>query len=299
MMTAISTTQKIVPSHLHNLFYSLSVFIVGFLATFITGCETSVTDTKIVLPHNEELVLQSLMEAGKPVETILVMRTLPPLQIWSLAEAIVPDAMGTIRSGEQTWSLKYTDSGLYTVEGFIPEPGKSYQIEVQWKNLSVTATTTIPEPPVIDSIVVERRPGSCFFDPDVPDTATFVTAFPHPEPNVVYRAASYGRSNFDDALYLLQPSYDVYRGSEADSTGKLGIQTLERCYGPEPGNLDTILVHVIGYEPAFYDYYNTKDNGSDDGPFGGDPTAIKWNVSGDGFGFFFGYALARQQVILE
>ncbi len=290
-MIAVNYTTRIVRQSIPML-----VLMVAFV---LNGCETSVTDTTIVLPYQEEIVVQGLITAGKPVENILIQRTLPPLQKWTIAEAEIRDAVATIRSGDRVWPLRYVQFGIYTVDSLIPEAGKTYQIEVQWKGKTVTATTVIPEVPVLDSITLKRDVGGCFTQYD---TAIVVYAHPHPEPNVVYRAATYGRSDFDrdTVLYLLQPSYQVFRGKDTDGTGKLSIEALYRCYFEQGPNAepDTVYVEVTGYEPAFYDYYNSKDNNGG-GPFEGDPSAIKWNVTGDGFGFFFGQAVIRQQVVLE
>lgn len=268
-------------------------------ATLLAGCETSVTDTTITLPYQEELVVQGMITAGRPVENILVTRTLPPLQVWSIDAAELKDADVVVRSGDRTWQLEYVSYGRYAAEDLVPEEGETYVIEARWKDLTVSGTTYVPVTPTIDSIVLRYRTGECF---GPTDTALVVVAYPAPKEGVVYRTLSYAYvgDGRDTTLYLLQPGYRVYRTKDTDGNGRLSIEALTRCYflDEERTEIDTVFVDVEGYEPAFYDYYTTKDN-NDGGPFEGDPAAVTWNVSGDGFGYFFGRAIARQRVILQ
>ena len=283
------------------LFSPLRSLCLAALASVVllAGCETSVTDTTIKLPYQEELVVQGMISAGRPVENILVTRTLPPLQVWSIDAAELKDAEVTVRSGERTWKLEYVSYGRYAAEDLVPEEGKTYEMEARWNGLTVKATTYVPFTPTVDSIVLRYRTGECF---GATDTALVVVTYPAPEEGVVYRALSYASvgEGRDSTLYLLQPGYRVYRTKDTDGDGQLSIEALTRCYfgEEERTEMDTIIVDVEGYEPAFYDYYTTKDN-NNRGPFEGDPTAITWNVSGDGFGYFFGRAIARQTVVLQ
>ncbi|MBD1208259.1 MAG: DUF4249 family protein [Ignavibacteria bacterium] len=133
--------------------------------TVITSCEQVVTN--ITLPHEERIVIEGLLEAGKPIDNIFITRTQPPLEETTPEKAYLQDAEVRIKVDNQIYTpevrfdtLRQSYYGapvvgngtpppakflpIYSVPGLRVQAGKTYQITVRWQGKTAQATATIP-----------------------------------------------------------------------------------------------------------------------------------------------------------
>ncbi|MFY7999705.1 MAG: DUF4249 family protein [Candidatus Kapaibacteriota bacterium] len=137
-----------------------------FLVNALSSCVQSVTN--IELPFDEKILIEGVLQAGKPLENISITKTYPPLTTrTSLSTLYLPDADVTLRVDGQSYkpqvrldSLQYSTSG-FTVGGqpqsiyYITTPkysfpqltataGKTYELTVQWNGKTAVGKATVP-----------------------------------------------------------------------------------------------------------------------------------------------------------
>jgi Domain of unknown function (DUF4249) len=124
--------------------------IVGF------ACQQSVTN--IELPYEDKIVIEGILEAGKPIQNISISHTLPPLG--SITSEALPLRDAEILLSVDNVSYPPTvgqDSAKYVYGsttqklllpvynfGIVAQEGKTYTITVRWKGKTAQGRTTIP-----------------------------------------------------------------------------------------------------------------------------------------------------------
>ena len=266
------------------------------LFPILTGCEETLTDTDVRLPYRNELVVQGFLTAGTEDDTILITHTLPPLEEWSIEKAAVTDADVRLESDDETYPLVHIGQGRYRLDGVHPLSGKAYTIIVQWKGLTVTGTATIPMAPEILNVTTDTVQDGCSYY--FGDGTSFVAD----EIRILADYAPHGNDMYSTRLGI---SYSSNNGPghidegyshflvpiDSTKTSKRAVVYAE-CLSddyPYVRQYDTVFLDLVEYEGAFRSYYETRWNGGDDDLFfDGTGRHPDWNVSGDGFGWFFG-----------
>ncbi len=291
----------------HKIFTIAGLVAAAFILPLIAGgCEETLSGTEFSLPYKEELMVQGFLTAGNAADTILITRTLPPLDEWTLDKAVVTDAAGTITGDGREYPLIHVGTGRYYAEGLRPVPGTRYTLNVRWKNLGVTATATIPPVPELVGVYTDTVPGNCDFYVDgelyrANEVRVVVEYVPHgANMNSATVDISYSYNGVPQFREEGYPSF-FYDIDSSGNTNK-GIVS-RRCYAPgDPYALriDTTFVHLLEYEADFRNFYDTRWDGSGNnvffGPSGEHPD---WNVTGDGFGWFFGRSTLRDTAVVQ
>lgn len=279
----------------------------GTLLPLLTGCEETLSGTDFELPYREELIVQGFLTADGSTDTIRITRTLPPLDKWTIEKGAVTDAVAVISSEGVDYPLTHIEKGKYIARGLNPTIGKSYTINVTWKNLKLTGTATIPQAPENPRIFLDTLEGGCdYYSIDGESVKADMI-------RLILEYVPHG-ANMNSARVSLSYSYqgvpqfrDVgfdYFFYDIDSSGGTNqAMVYERCYFSDnqfEQKLDTIFLDFTEYEAKFRNFYETRWNGSGDdlffGPSGDHPD---WNITGDGFGWFFGRSVIQDTTVLK
>ena len=142
----------------------LSLFVCGIalvMASGLTSCEQIVANA--TLPHEEKIVIEGLLRAGQPLDSILITRVQPPLERASTDKAYLQGAEVTIRVDGQNYTPQVRfdtvrlnnfsgpSSGIpqgvlpmYGVPGVRVQAGKTYEITVRWNGKVAQAKAAVP-----------------------------------------------------------------------------------------------------------------------------------------------------------
>ena len=252
------------------------------LIILLISCEQTVKDPD--LPYVEKLVIESIFTEGEIIDSIIITRTLPPLGEYSFEKALVTDAEGYIEIDGEKHELEFNknqyDSDL------TAKVGKKYKLAVRWKNLKAYATTFVPPKVTIDTAVhrfVENEWDE--------NTYTFhLNAVIHPIDNTCYSGKS-ERHFF----------YDVRNNTHKNNSGRILVPFFRHDYIISDTTQfklhDPVKGLIYSFDESFYDYFNTRDFGNEEGTiFGISGRNVEWNVKGDGLGLFMGYNVKEFEV---
>lgn len=266
------------------------MFIISLI---IVSCEETVTNVE--LPYAEQLVINCIMDSGNLVDSVLITRTLPPLERYDINKALVKDAKVVISDGTKNYEL-FFENGFYHSHNLIAESGKTYSLKVEWKGKIASATTFVPYPIEIPEIKWEVKESS-------DNLGNWYEVTPYvllkPSPNVVYNSG-----------YILESQHGGYptffniaRETDLDANGFCKIIFINGYYF-ETSDISKIkeqfknYVCVLhSYDAQFYPFFITRYNGqSGDEIFGGNSNNIQWNIKGDGIGLFLGRATTYKRI---
>lgn len=271
----------------------------------LTACEEVLTDTDVVIPYVEELVVQGFLSQGSGADTIWISRALPPLEPWSAARAGVTDADVVITVGGVEHPLRHTVSGQYVIEGVMREAGRAYDLRVTSDELTVTATAMIPGSAPSWDLYSETFIGGCA---DGDTSSVQLDALQISTRLFIERMLVYSIS-YEDVITRNDTVLDRFKSQPYflyfpdDPNGEVEIFSTFWCIDtaavPARGYVDTTFATLYTYEPGFTRYYESRFDGNDDdllfGPSVEDPD---WNVRGDGFGWFFGRRVDYDTLVL-
>jgi hypothetical protein len=251
------------------------------------GCEDIASADDI--PYVERIVVRGKLEVWKPVDSILLTRTLPLGVSYDPADAAITDADATITADGVTHRLLHIGAGFYHAPDLIVQPGRSYTLNVSSNGKKVTATTLAPLPLSIDTLTVEKAKVNTYYGLDYVLVPTVVF---RPRGQQVYLLSYTVEGRRTTNAFPLQSDQHIVRASDTGTDGRIHLRGEVPEYSPF-GDIDTLLtvtarLHAFDY--PFYDYYQTTRNGGGNDDiflfsFSGGNT-IRWNVSGDGFGMF-------------
>ena len=275
----------------------------AFVAILVWGgCEETVSGTDIELPYRREVVVQGFLTAGE-VDTIYIFQTLHPLEPWSMEKGAIADADAKVTVDGVERRFVHIGGGRYLPDGWVPEGGKEYRLRVQSGEDVVTAVANVPEVQDRESEVrIDTVPGNCttydwetneeiiidliqlVVEIEAPESARFFARY-----DMVQRIPIGGDTlsvRSDD----LRANYYEYPGN-----GLARIILMGFCDYQGPGDnrdqfegMDSLYIHLFEFEPAYGRFHDTRWGDNDDDFFGPSGEEPEWNVSGDGFGWFFG-----------
>lgn len=232
------------------------VFFLLFVLTMLTACDEE--HLSYQQPH---LVVEGWIEdGGCPI--VIVTRSIPLSEEYMsadvLSESIVRWAKVTVYCGEDSVILtgKY-DSGyfppyIYTTGRMKGERGKTYSLKVDYKDMTATATTTIPSRPDVKQFKLEKCADSDslyqvkVFFVDNKDEKNYYQLFTRVGANNRQYLASY-LGSMDDAVLGDTTEVAAYRGHEVLST---------MDYTPYFRPNDTISVKLSQIDEASYHFWD-------------------------------------------
>jgi hypothetical protein len=283
-----------------------------------TGCSDFINANPDI-PFDEKIVIQAYLQAGQPLDKIMLSMTKPVLQAGDTRPVYINDAEVFISVGGQTYrATSYTrvDTMLYDKGGSfavtignayrVPitvQPGATYRIEVRRQGLVATATTVVPFPPTMQSPVL-----TAFRSSSVSEIQFRFTA------QVQYQPATATR--FYGTLVRRRDSLVLFNGAQQNvkseqpfiltrSTDNSSMQTAEQIISsggwiamtPRSDMRITFVAQAI--DEPFYSYYLSLDRSQDKDfePFAiGSGSNTLWNVKGDGIGLWIGMATREIEI---
>ena len=281
---------------------SLSFFFFTYVL-FFSACKPLAPE----LPYEEKIVIRGLLEAGQPLADVQISRTIPALEEFSYEKIFVSDAKASITVDGRSYGMELQPRtstsatvpyrSLYQVPSLRVEAGKTYTLEVRWKNLVASAETRIPLVAELDSVgvvasIVSNRLGSIIISDTVFESSAIIRA----RANEMYRVGTTlnevasGRlvsaRGFGEASLI--PSVQIV--SLTSNTWRYTTATLQIL-----SNRIQSRVLVEAYDGAFYAYYQTRSRSGQVGLFSPGGPNISWNVKGDGIGEFAGMSVVQRR----
>jgi hypothetical protein len=257
-----------------NLLLALSCSV----SLLLIGCEQSSNVSEF--PYEPKVVVNCVIQAGRPIDKIMVARTLPIPVNYSDAEAEVRNASVAIATKDTVIVYKYTEPFTYTTSGLVAKTGQTYTLLVQWEDKFATATTTVPRIGVAASPAMKISKESAKVEKYL-------------ETKVEQRAGEvYGCTWI---AYFANGAVADEAATYAGITGKTSGATVFSRSSTIPENLLGMNlkygVRLHSYDPQYYDYYYSQtDNQVSGNIYLRANTNIKWNVHGDGIGMFIAKA---------
>jgi hypothetical protein len=190
----------------------------------------------------------------------------------------------------RTDTLPEIQPGIYASDSLIGEIGRTYHASVTVDSVTYTATSYIPDPITIDSIITEYQEGGGFGS----------------EENEGYRLHVYfddppGTPNFGRIRITvndsLLPDYFLYDDDFTDGNN-IDYNYFARVFQDN----DTLIVKYVTMDSAVYDYFRTlatvaaSEDGNDDEPIA--PANPITNWSNEALGYFGAFSVNTETLIV-
>ena len=274
---------------------------------FLAACKPLAPE----LPYEEKIVVRGLLEAGQPLADVQISRTIPALDEFSYEKIFVGDARATVTIDGRSYAMELQPRtstsatvpyrSLYRVPSLRVEAGKTYTLEVRWKNLVASAETRVPLVAELDSVnvvasIVPSRLGSEV----VYDTVFESSAIIRARANEVYRvgttlnevasgrlvsARGFGEASLIPSVQIVALTSNTWRFTTAT------VQVLS--------NRLQSRVNVEAYDGTFFAYYQTRSRSGQVGLFSPGGPNISWNVTDDGIGEFSGMSVVQRRAFVR
>ncbi|MGE5480917.1 MAG: DUF4249 family protein [Chloroflexota bacterium] len=259
--------------------------LIALSGLFIASCENNVDD--VTLPYEEKIVISGLIEPGKQLD-ISLSRTVPALSQEDNNDMLInPLPEVTLTSEGQTWNLVSYDVQFrkYTLQGVEYQEGKTYTLDVKWKNLHAYATTTIPKAPIL-RYATYKKVAHSYGDGYIDTTYLYYVYFT-PENGGVYRGG-YNDINGSNENYWYGGKLSNGKNVNSQGYSAVEIETYGNWMSPEMVKENFKFV-VDAFDPIYEKYYDSRYAGdSPNDIFGIGGTNIRGNVQEDGIGIFIG-----------
>ncbi len=264
---------------------------------------TSCNEEERFPQHNTLVVEGWIDDGGFPIVMVTQALQLSSdyTNLFALEDHIVKWAKVTISDEEDSVVLigKY-DKGyfppyIYTTSAMRGEAGKRYHLTIEYKDQRLTAETTIPQSPRIDSLSVERGEGSDtlfnvkahFTDDKL--TRKFYQMFTRVEDDRKQYIASY-LGNFDSNILSHHNSVNAYRGWKIK----------QEYYTPYFKIDDIVCVKLATLDSISYNFwadYN-KTLSFSGNMFMPMSTNIRSNING-GLGYWCGFGTDIKKIVVK
>lgn len=261
---------------------NLRIILTLFLLFAAISCEQSIDYD---LQYSPRIVVDAMLVAGKKLDSVLIYKTLPPLDDFTYEKAKITDAELIITSGSgEKYAGKYVSGVLYKLDKpLVPQSGEKYFLSVLWNGLHCSAETTIPDSAIINDFnLISGGEGSYQLQ---------AVVIPN-KYDCLYRSyySDYGYNYYFDTKTLqdtaqnglLYLTYYFIQSNISDSTG-----WREKLKGSSAS--------VLTYDIQYLDYYLTRYDGElKNSFFSNQGKNVKWNVKGDGIGLFISYTISTK-----
>jgi hypothetical protein len=270
--------------------------VIPSLIIILSSCSQNINGI-IDLPYTEEIVIRGVLEAGQPVKGIMLSKTMPTLDTFSISQSEIPGAEAYIINNNIKYKLNYVGNALFDTDSLIAKSGETYSITVKWNGKTAAATTIVPFPVDFDSIALfapHKRRRSV-------DWTVGLTARVVLNNNVVVVGGYYLIDSLGISQYIKTYTSKAYRMQDSNLYGVIHLV----IYSKEVADTNNFQydsaqyqanLFVEVYDPQFYNYFSSRLSGdSPNSSFGLSGSNIKWNVTGDGVGLLVGYASTRKR----
>ena len=240
----------------------------------VTGCDNT-TDVEIQVPYVSYYLIDGHLTNNVDFDGLTIKSTLPIDQPYSDSLAEYNDAIVYLTvNGIRIIPLSNVGNGKYAARyPFKPSAGETYELHGSIGDKTFYCKTVIPEIPSVNNVVYDYQ------------SRYYMIADVIPNDNEVYGAAWIVGDS-------LKQSSDFYSITSILTGDVVKVRT-----EIVPTNLRTTSlffktwIQVYSFDPAFLDYYSTKDRSKPIDNLTLQGGTVKWNVTGDHiFGLFIGMA---------
>jgi hypothetical protein len=274
------------------------ILVFPLLVIIISSCSQDINGT-IPLPYTEEIVIRGVLMSGQQVKGIMLSKTMPTLDTFTIAQAEIANAEAYIMNNNIKYPLHFVGNALFDTDSLVAQSGQTYSLTVKWNGLTAQATTTVPFPLDFDSIAKttprQRRRAN--------DWIIGLSARTDITSDVVVVGGYYWLDSTGINPYIKTYTSKAYRMQDTNSFGGTRLVVYQRTV-PDTNivTYDTAQyqtsIFVETYDPQFYNYFSSRLSGdSPNSSFGLSGSNIKWNVTGDGVGMLIGYAQTRKRLV--
>jgi hypothetical protein len=292
--------------------------IVAFIFTilYFTSCEK---DVNIKLDSGDSnIVVEGTIENGVPPYVFLTKSIgyFATIDLNTLQNSFIHDAIVKVSDGNKTIQLKeYSiDTGntgnkfffysipFPTTDTFVGEINKFYKLTIEYNGKVYEATTKIPNPTPLDS-VLSVIPDPPFKHDEFPNARQIRIAFKDPDTITNY-VRYYTQRNSEPMYPGLSSVYsdEIINGTKFATTFPLG----ERRSGELADTSgtaavgDTVKVKWAAIDKATYDFWSSYEYslGTLGNPFS-TPIKVKGNISNNGLGIWGGYGALYYTIIMK
>jgi len=195
----------------------------------------------------------------------------------SLAHVVVRNPEGV------PFLFQEVEEGLYKNEAFVGYEGGEYQLEIDWEEIGVKASSKMPQIVSIDSIELVVSERGFMGDNDIAYFLKVHFLDPADQTNY-YRFDVFKNDSLYDGFIV---SNDLFYD---------GISTYQFIRGLEMKPADTISVQLSSIDEANYSYFLVLSQS--DSPFNIAPGNPVSNLQGNAIGYFGAYAQDRMSIVI-
>lgn len=275
-----------------SVFRRVCAFILCSALLFIMGCEETVENPE--LPYEEKIVIKSYVVAGEKEVFVSISKTLPLIEKYTFDAALIKDAEVTIICPEGSFNALY-DSEIKVYKAIIPaiKVGARYELDVKWKGKKAKASTSIPAlPSIIKLSTIVDYDSKYRYTRDYTLTCDFSY-----DPNIcVGLLGDVLSSEKRSDSVTMEYSYDIlnsfYNAKTAIGNGEyIRFKKTSSLYIYNNNN------NSYKYNSVFFAAFDAPYHamnlsgsryGNNDDIFGSSGSNPKFNISGDGIGYFIG-----------
>lgn len=269
----------------------LTCLLIVISLTGLIGCEQVIENPD--LPYEEKIVIGAFVLEGSRHITIDVTRTLPLTQKYSHQAAVLADADVQIKSTKGIFKAAYNaNEEMYRVEVPTIQAGETYELTVLWKDKRATSITRIPEVPTVisSSSVPDYKKNETYVK-----YYTFTTDFSS-NPAICVgllseRVTSYQPGDADMNLYTDNLLSKLFYAKTVVGNNAESIRYKRTSDFYYFGGEFNYYYHSALFATFDYPYHAMNISGgryNDGDIFGSSGSNPRFNIKGDGVGYFIG-----------
>ena len=271
----------------------------------LVSCEK---DINIELETSQEkIVVEGAIEQGLPPYVVLskTVGFFAPTDVQSYQNSFVKGAVVTVSDGINTVQLDELNFSGFTFysttnAAIFGQVGKTYSLEINAEGKTLTATTTIPTPIVMDSYWYKDQPGFSNFGylwfnlNDPPGLGNAYRIFTQRKNKDVRFIPADGSVWDDQLIDGLDVDLFIWRGHEPNSANEDDIAETSEYF--QQG--DTIFIKFCTIDLAHFNFWESFEIAafSNENPFAA-PATIRTNIQGGGLGVWGGYGVTYDTLI--
>jgi len=266
-----------------NQFYSLL-----FFAGLLTSCEKAI-DLK--LPDNTpKYVIEAVLtnEAGGCRVAISQTKDFTGDNTFTG----VSNATVTITGNGSTQFLPATGAGVYQQATLNGIPGNTYQLNVQVGGQTFTASCTMPQPVLLDSIYVQNQQGT---NKDGSPLKYAVAAYHDPAgAKNYYRFAQYVNGKKEKTVFIANDEFT--NGNVVNNRLSFSNDNDDSARNIKTG--DQLTIEMLCLAPVVYQYWYSLKSGAGGDGNNAAPANPDTNLSGGALGYFSAHTIQRKSIIV-
>lgn len=250
--------------------------------------------------YNQKIVVDGWIEQGKPARVFLTLSTpfFSDVDSATLRKLVLTRAKVTVIDGTReevltlTTNFDYFPPYVYESTSLTGKIGHTYKLKVEYNGKTVTSTTQIPEPQLLQNISFKRASEI--------DTAGYIMIKFTDKPGVdnYYRVMTHTGNKNDKFVPVFLPNLDgTLVDGQSITLSILGEKDRDPLYFNEN---DTVFLKLCTIDQSVFTFWNSIYNEliNTQNPFAATNSHVISNVDG-GLGVWAGYGVSTYRIICK